>query len=474
MATFFGRRKPPPSPETVAALNPAAAPNMKASRNQQILLAGGAGIVVVVAGYFLVSSKRTGEPSSGAASDLQPTLAVSDTVNRNVTQGEWIARSEAELRDMQARMSLLEKQAASSVNNTTAETARLRRELERDREDGKRVMSAYEQENAKLRRELQQARAGGANAVPTPATPPVARGVPPRPPGLADPFRVDGAGVASPAGVPRGATGAAMPPGIPQVRTISFLPQDKVASGPGVTRTGFQATAPEAPPTAMEASADYLPPNSYAPATVIVGVDASTGVSSQSDPLPVLLRITGPARSVVSNGKVLTTRLEGCIVNGAARGDLSSEKVYVKLVRMTCDQPGGRVAVSDVKGFISFAGKTGVRGNVVSREGDLVTKAFLAGIAGGFGRAFSANSQLALRPGSTVISGTEDGAAIPQLTPQQILAGGMGEGLGTAGDMLGQYLIERAEQYQPVIEMPTGIEVHVVFLDGVYVRGGRQ
>jgi conjugal transfer pilus assembly protein TraB len=33
-----------------------------------------------------------------------------------------------------------------------------------------------------------------------------------------------------------------------------------------------------------------------------------------------------------------------------------------------------------------------------------------------------------------------------------------------------KYLIERAEQYQPVVEMPTGIEVEVVFLDGVYVR----
>lgn len=80
------------------------------------------------------------------------------------------------------------------------------------------------------------------------------------------------------------------------------------------------------------------------------------------------------------------------MVNGAARGDLSSEKVYVKLARMTCDQPGGRVAVSEVKGFISFAGKSGVRGRVVSREGSLVSQALLAGIVGGFGRGFSANA----------------------------------------------------------------------------------
>src|SRR3546814_8813495 len=91
-------------------------------------------------------------------------------------------------------------------------------------------------------------------------------------------------------------------------------------------------------------------------------------------------------------GKVLTTDLTGCLVNGAARGDLSSEKVYVKLARMTCAQPGGRYAVSEVKGFISFAGKSGVRGRVVSREGSLVGQALLAGIVRGFGRSISASA----------------------------------------------------------------------------------
>lgn len=39
-------------------------------------------------------------------------------------------------------------------------------------------------------------------------------------------------------------------------------------------------------------SNNYLPPNSIAVARVIVGVDAAAGVQSQTDPLPVVLRIT--------------------------------------------------------------------------------------------------------------------------------------------------------------------------------------
>ena len=178
-----------------------------------------------------------------------------------------------------------------------------------------------------------------------------------------------------------------------------------------------------------------------------------------------MLRVTGPARSVFQNGKLLTTRIQGCLINGAARGELSSEKVYVKLQKMTCPQPGGRYAVSEVKGFIAFAGKTGVRGRVVSREGSLVGQAFIAGLVGGIGRGFATNTNLALQPGNVVVNGRRQ-----QLGLGDIAQGGLGNGVAESGDMVSKYLIERAEQYQPVIEMPTGVDVEVVFLEGVHVR----
>ena len=168
---------------------------------------------------------------------------------------------------------------------------------------------------------------------------------------------------------------------------------------------------------------------------------------------------------MADNGRVLTTKIQGCLINGAARGDLSSEKVYVKLQRMTCAQPGGRYAVSEVKGFIAFAGKSGVRGRVVSREGSLITQAFLAGLAGGFGRAFSANTNSLFQGTNVSVGGKR-----PQLGAGEILQGGVGEGVSEAADTVSKYLIERAEQYQPVIEMPTGIDVEIVFLDGAFVR----
>ena len=90
-----------------------------------------------------------------------------------------------------------------------------------------------------------------------------------------------------------------------QVKTLSF--GTSAPETAGATKTGLRSGRPGAPPIEVEDSPEYLPPNSYAPARVIVGVDASAGVTSQTDPLPVVLRITGPARSVVNNGKLLTT-----------------------------------------------------------------------------------------------------------------------------------------------------------------------
>lgn len=60
-----------------------------------------------------------------------------------------------------------------------------------------------------------------------------------------------------------------------------------------------------------------------------------------------------------------------------------------------------------------------------------------------------------------------------KLSAGDILGGGLGQGAADAADTVSKYLIERAEQYQPVVEMPTGIDVEIVFLDGVYVRNSQ-
>jgi len=423
-----------------------AALNARTAKRQQMLLGTVGALLLGGASWFIFGGDgETDSDKTAAAQEIDTT----GLVNRNLSHKEFVASYGNRL-DAIAREQKAMKEAALPREDVEAQMAALKAENQAMRVDGQAAIDAVSAENAALKGQL-AAQAAVPPPPPVPAYGPQAGGYDAR--GRAG--NVAGTGGQALSGPD---AGAMLVPG--EVKLLSFG-SDKAAGG-------LKASRPDLPPLLVEDSPDYLPPNSYAPATVIVGVDASAGVSSQSDPLPVVLRITGPARSVMQNGRVLTTRLTGCVVNGSARGDLSSEKVYVKLAKMTCDQPGGRVAVSEVKGFISFAGKSGVRGRVVSREGSLVSQALLAGIIGGFGRGFSANANSVFSGVTTNADGSRS-----KLSAGDILGGGLGHGAGDAADTVSKYLIERAEQYQPVVEMPTGISVDIVFLDGVYVRNSQ-
>ena len=417
--------------------------NARTAKRQRLLLGGIAAAVLLGAGWFILGKSDQSSTNTGSAT----TIETAGLVNRDLSQREFVAVYGNRLDAISREQKLLKDQTLPQ-GEIEKQLDALRTENQAMRSDGQAAIDVISAENTQLKNQL----AAKASAPVPPAPPVPAYG----PQGGSYDARGNGASPTS-GGQPLGQSGT--PGAAPAEVKLMAFSSDKQVGSP------VRAQRPEAPPVVVEDSPDYLPPNSYAPARVIVGVDASTGVASQTDPLPVVLRITGPARSVMQGGKVLTTRIQGCIINGAARGDLSAEKVYVKLARMTCDQPGGRVAVSEVKGFISFAGKSGVRGRVVSREGNLVSQALLAGIVGGFGRGFSANANSTFASGAV---GTDGKRAT--LSPGQILGGGVGQGVGDAADTVSKYLIERAEQYQPVVEMPTGIEVEIVFLDGVYVR----
>jgi len=150
----------------------------------------------------------------------------------------------------------------------------------------------------------------------------------------------------------------------------------------------------------------------------------------------------------------------GCTLTGAAYGDLSSEKVYVRLRTLTCAGPTPETVIeTEVAGFVAGSGKVGVRGPVVSREGALVEKAFLAGLVSGAGET-AAN---ALQPKAS----GEDGAA----SLADLGRAGLGAGAGSAGRRVADYLIRRAEQYQPVIQLQTGTRVTVVFIEGARIDG---
>ena len=250
--------------------------------------------------------------------------------------------------------------------------------------------------------------------------------------------------------------GVAAPMSAPLVREFEL--EDR--SGRGTNSESLE------PIPVPKPTAGYVPAGSYAEAVVIAGADASAGVQSQGDPRPILLRLTSPAYGAAVDGTAETTDVEGCTITGAAYGDLSSEKVYVRLQTMACaGQAAGSVIETPVSGFVAGGGKAGVRGAVVSREGALVQRAFLAGLFSGFGE----SATQAFRPQAVLAGGGT--ATFANTDLDDIGRAGLGSGAGTAGQEISDYLIRRAEQYQPVIQLAAGTPVTVVFLEGAWLDG---
>lgn len=199
---------------------------------------------------------------------------------------------------------------------------------------------------------------------------------------------------------------------------------------------------------------NYIPAGSYAEAVVLSGADAATNVVDRENPLPVLLRITGPA--ITANRKKINI-IKGCTVQGSAIGDLSSERVHVRLISMTCVSGANEVIETKVAGHIVGSGKSGVRGHVTSREGGLISNAAIAGALNGLAGAVA---------GPKSADAPTDLASIATSAASAAGAGGIEEAAST----LSEYYINRAEQYQPVVSLYGNTKVEIVFTNGVSLK----
>lgn len=206
---------------------------------------------------------------------------------------------------------------------------------------------------------------------------------------------------------------------------------------------------------------NILPAGAFAQAVLIGSVDANCGVSSTSDPKPVLLRI-------LENGTLpnnFKSKLKRCVAIGASHGDLSSERVYIRLERMSCiDKTTGEVIETDVAGYIAGEdGKAGIRGEVVDRSGSMIARAAVGGFFGGISQFMQGsimNQQL------SQLSKETDGKTIFNM--DALKQGGV-QGVGSALDKLSDYYIKRAEQLQPVIQIAAGRTVDIVFTHGAKI-----
>ena len=124
----------------------------------------------------------------------------------------------------------------------------------------------------------------------------------------------------------------------------------------------------------------YLPAGAFARAVLLSGLDAPTGGVANTNPHPVLLKLAD--HGTLPNR--FRSRVKECFVTAAGYGDISSERAYLRLERLSCVLSGGEVMEASVKGYVS------------GEDGDVM----------GLAVHLAARVEQAARDGSTYVSST--------------------------------------------------------------------
>jgi conjugal transfer pilus assembly protein TraB len=196
-------------------------------------------------------------------------------------------------------------------------------------------------------------------------------------------------------------------------------------------------------------------PVSFVKATMLSGVDAPTGATAQKHPLPVLLRLDDLA--VLPNE--FRSDIKGCFAVGEATGSLSAERAYIRVIRLSCTTLRGEIVEVDVVGAVHGGdGKVGIRGRLIQKQGALLGKALLAGLAGGIAQGFAAQN---------VTYSVNPLGATYALDPSEILRTGAYNGVAQAMNELARFYTASAKEIYPIIEIDAGSPVDIVFTQKV-------
>lgn len=207
----------------------------------------------------------------------------------------------------------------------------------------------------------------------------------------------------------------------------------------------------ETAPEKLQHVDQAIPAGTSVKAILVSSVDMPCGVFNSSDPQPIKLRL-------IDDGHLphhVRAKLKGGILIASAYGDLSNERIYIRIERMTQVRRDGRFIETSVAGYVTGEdGKYGIKGIVVDKSYKMVENAAISGF-------FSGVNQYLQATASRNCNFYEPGCSI---TATDLASNGAVGGANSAFDTLTNYYIKRAEQIRPVIEASAGRIVDVTFI----------
>ena len=202
---------------------------------------------------------------------------------------------------------------------------------------------------------------------------------------------------------------------------------------------------------------NYIPETSYISGILLGGLSVSTGLSSSSEPVPVVIQITNSGSIPESFNQDLTQ----CKILGSAYGDLSTERAMIRTEVLSCIDENNMIRTTKIAGIIyGDDGANGIKGTIIRTNAAQLQNAFVGSIISGLSSSAKTISPMTLGAGGYIKTQKQ--------TPIDLLQDGGLNGLSNAGDKLADYYLRQAEQMSPILNIPPGVRVDVLFTKGVY------
>lgn len=203
----------------------------------------------------------------------------------------------------------------------------------------------------------------------------------------------------------------------------------------------------------------HIPATSYVSGHLLGGIAVSTSVNSASEPIPVIIKLTGRGNLP----KDLAVNVKDCRLLASCYGDISSERAIVRAEELICEnRQAGLYTATKVSGVIyGDDGANGIRGTVVSMSDKHLKNALVGGVLSGF--AGTAKGKEGVNLSALGVIGTKSKGM------KDMAQDGIMNGASSAAEKLADYHIKLAENISPVILVSGGTKVDVVFTKTVQI-----
>ena len=208
------------------------------------------------------------------------------------------------------------------------------------------------------------------------------------------------------------------------------------------------------------ATVNYIPAGSILTGTLITGGDFPTGSGGKDNPMPVLVRLTKTA--------ILPNRFQSdvreCFMLMSGHGDLSSERAKFRGETLSCVRHDGGVIQTKLNSYVAGEdGKEGIKGRLVSKQGQMIARTLVAGFLSGISDAFDYTPV-------EVLSTTSSGSVEYQSNfSGDAVKSGLATGASNAAEKVADFYAKLANSMVPVVEITPGRQVDIVVVSGAKI-----